>query len=244
MSKAPIISRIHYCVLKFIGFYLGADSTAATIAYLFYTLAQPQNIKYQTKIHEEVSKLSLPYSHKEICNLPYLNTVILEIQRVYPAGPGSVQQRMTPAGQNTILSFRGETYSLPPNTQVCIQPYSLHRNVEVFGIDVEIFRPERWQEVDDEQLQRMRDAWIPFGRGARTCLGMKYAPLYLHKWHFKLTFIQSLALMEIKYLAATILRDHVAELPLANEKVNDMTVQWGAVIRPRAEKCQLTFRKI
>lgn len=56
---------------------------------------------------------------------------------------------------------------------VGVQAYSLHRNESVFGPDSEEFRPARWQTSDKERVQAMKEAWIPFGSGARICIGMK-----------------------------------------------------------------------
>lgn len=138
-----------------------------------YTLALPRNRRYQDKLREEVSRLSSPLDFKEVCQLPFLNTCVLECLRLYPPGPGGLQQRATPAVGDIALSGNGKKYTLPPGVVVGVQPYSLHRNEDVFGDKVDEFLPERWEEASEARLRAMKDSWLVFGHGARTCLGMK-----------------------------------------------------------------------
>jgi hypothetical protein len=50
-----------------------------------------------------------------------------------------------------------------------------HLNEEIFP-DAHTFKPERWLEPSAKAL----DSWlIPFSRGPRMCLGMKYVPFAL-----------------------------------------------------------------
>ena len=49
-----------------------------------------------------------------------------------------------------------------------VQPsfFALHREESVFGPDVESFNPHRWKTIKPTQWE-----YIPFGAGARSCLG-------------------------------------------------------------------------
>lgn len=152
---------------------IGADSTAAGIIYLLYTLARQENREYQEKLREEVSRLSSPLNFKDVCNLPYLNTCVMESLRLTPPGPGAMQQRIVPGNEHLSLKVYGKSYILPPNTVVGVQAYSLHHNESIFGPDSNRFRPERWESANEAHVQKMKDAWIPFGTGARVCLGIK-----------------------------------------------------------------------
>ena len=48
--------------------------------------------------------------------------------------------------------------------------YALHRNQDIFGDDVDSFRPERW-----EYLRPGRWNFMPFGGGPRVCPGQQLA---------------------------------------------------------------------
>ena len=47
-------------------------------------------------------------------------------------------------------------YELPGGTLVGVNTWVLHRNTEIFGRDVNVFRAERWLEADKEVLQGMK----------------------------------------------------------------------------------------
>lgn len=144
---------------------------------MLYCLALPENAKYQDRLRAEVSTLAQGINVKDVCDLPFLDQCLYETLRLYAPGPGSLQQRVTPQGKPTSISIRGHTYSLPPHTMIGCLAYSLHRNEEVFQEDIEIFKPERWQEADDVLAHRMRESWIPFGSGARVCIGKRYVEI-------------------------------------------------------------------
>ncbi|ETS74122.1 hypothetical protein PFICI_13988 [Pestalotiopsis fici W106-1] len=48
--------------------------------------------------------------------------------------------------------------------------YALHRDPDVFGQDVEAFRPERWATISPTQWE-----YAAFGGGNRRCLGQSKA---------------------------------------------------------------------
>lgn len=58
----------------------------------------------------------------------------------------------------------------------------MHRNIGFFGADADVFRPERWFEVQGEQLQAMeRNMELIFGYGRFQCLGKTVAFVELNK---------------------------------------------------------------
>lgn len=117
---------------------------------------------------------SVDASLKEICHLPFLNNLVLESLRLNPSGPGALFQRSIPREPKlSTISVEGKTYQLPANTTIGVQPFSMHRRPEVYGKDVDQFRPERWEQADEVRLAKMRESWIPFGYGARTCIGQR-----------------------------------------------------------------------
>lgn len=62
-------------------------------------------------------------------------------------------------------------YVIPKDTPVGMAAYSLHTDPEVYPEPFK-FIPERWLGNIDPRMNRN---WVPFSRGSRNCLGIKYA---------------------------------------------------------------------
>lgn len=88
-------------------------------------------------------------SWAESLKLPYLDAVIQESFRMHPA-PGLILERVVPPQGITVL---GEF--IPGGTIVGCNAWVLHRRPEIFGSDVDTFRPERWLEARPDQLKEM-----------------------------------------------------------------------------------------
>jgi cytochrome P450 len=65
---------------------------------------------------------------------------------------------------------------VPPAVDVGICGPVVHHRKEVFGDDVDVFRPERWLS-EKEKVQRMRNAMFSFGSGKYSCLGRHLSKL-------------------------------------------------------------------
>lgn len=59
-------------------------------------------------------------------------------------------ERLVPEGGIELCGVKFEE-----GTNVAVNPVVVHRNVDVFGKDAAIFRPERWLEADPEQIKIM-----------------------------------------------------------------------------------------
>lgn len=96
--------------------------------------------------------------------------------RLYPALPVNTRT----SAETTILPTGGgpdrkSPVLIPKGTAVAFSVYTLHRRADLYGVDAEIFRPERW----DEDMPLFRDkvtenwGYLPFSGGPRLCLGSK-----------------------------------------------------------------------
>ena len=99
---------------------------------------------------------------------------------MHPAIPG-VFERTIEMSRGQGLDIPGCAQLIPPGTVVGSVIYSVNRDVDVFGDDVNSFRPERWLDAHPEQLRRMRESWAGFGRGRRSCLGETGAMMVIQK---------------------------------------------------------------
>lgn len=50
------------------------------------------------------------------------------------------------------------------------------------------FRPERWNEGTKEQQARLASFFVPFGRGARMCVGIKYVFCLICSVHLVISY--------------------------------------------------------
>jgi cytochrome P450 len=65
-------------------------------------------------------------------------------------------------------------YRMPAGVEVYASPYAMHRDPRFFA-DPLRFDPERW--LDPSVPEPPRYAYIPFGVGARSCIGSHFAKL-------------------------------------------------------------------
>jgi cytochrome P450 len=121
-------------------------------------------------------KISSPISESEAKKLPYLQAVIREGLRMYPPVTG-LGSKQVPKGGDIINGL-----FVPEGTQVGTNFFGLMRSKSIWGIDAEVFRPERWLEADHEQLRIMNTVVdLDFGFGKYQCLGKPIAMMELNK---------------------------------------------------------------
>lgn len=91
----------------------------------------------------------------------YLEGVIKEALRIRPVIPAIDRELSTPVEVNGLL--------LPEGTAVVLAIYLLHTRPDLFEQPYE-FRPERYLNGKPDTY-----SWLPFGGGARRCLGANFA---------------------------------------------------------------------
>ncbi|KAL7930468.1 cytochrome P450 [Trichoderma chlorosporum] len=147
----------------------GRDTSASTMASLFWVLAQRPDIF--KKLREEIAELDgRKPAWEELKNLKYLNMVLKETLRLY----APVASNMRTAERDTILPKGGgpdgqSPLFVPKGTDCRYSTYSLHRRKDYWGPDADEFRPERWE------THRPGWEYIPFSGGPRICIGQQFA---------------------------------------------------------------------
>ena len=104
--------------------------------------------------------------------MPYLQAVMYEALRLHPA-VGMSLPRVVPSG-----GFEVSGKYIPASATIGANPWVLHRNQEVYGEDVDAFRPERWLKEDTGDMHRF---FFAFGAGARMCLGRNISWMEMSK---------------------------------------------------------------
>lgn len=161
----------------------GSETTAISLSSIFYHLLRNRRCydKLMGELRGAVREGLISEESSEIVTwkssqaLPYLDAVVQESFRLHPAA-GLMLERRTPASGINILG-----HHIPGGTIVGCNAWVLHRRPEVFGQDVDVFRPERWLEAGKEQLKDMKSTMFQFGAGARTCIGRNISLLEIYK---------------------------------------------------------------
>ncbi|KAI1196654.1 cytochrome P450 3A13 [Nemania serpens] len=192
----------------------GIDTTGDGLCFIMWELSQPRSFHVQHRLQEElIANPKVPFD-----KLPYLDAVVLEGLRCFPAIPMSLP-RYVPRGGRTIDGF-----FIPEHTIVSSQAYSAHRIDQTVFPQPDLFNPGRWLE-EKGSLDRKR-LFFAFASGGRGCIG------------------KHLALAEMKIL----LRDvysRFTTLPDSSMTDEDMEMSDQLISsQPRGQKCLLRLEPI
>jgi cytochrome P450 len=150
-------------------FVAGHETVAVALIWALVLIGQHPEV--EMRLREEVL-LHCRDGSPEYDDMQHLvlgQSVVKEVLRLFP--PAFVIGRET--SSNVPL---GE-FELPPNAWVMISPYVTHRNPRYFE-EPNMFVPERFVGSFEKTLPR--GAYIPFGWGARVCIGSMFALLEMH----------------------------------------------------------------
>jgi cytochrome P450 len=149
----------------------GRDTTGALLGWTFYFLARNPHVyeKLRAIVIEEIGSSGSEISFQDLKSCKYLQNVINETLRV--SAPVPMNERFCicdttlPRGGGTDGS---QPIFLPKGSQVLISTFAMQHRADIWGADVNEFKPERWE--------NRRAGWefMPFGGGSRKCIGRKY----------------------------------------------------------------------
>ncbi|KAG2187291.1 hypothetical protein INT44_004976 [Umbelopsis vinacea] len=153
-------------------FLAGHDTTSNALSFALYHLAA--NPQIQEKARKEVIDIlgdgdDVVYPTASQCSdMKYVYMVMKETLR------------LEPPAQNTTLRENKEDFELagtfiPKGTSVSADIYVMHHNPSVWK-DPEVFIPERFApDGESESKAGSGLSWVPFGNGARQCIGMNFS---------------------------------------------------------------------
>ncbi|CAF3694472.1 unnamed protein product [Rotaria sp. Silwood1] len=142
----------------------GFETTSTALGYCTYRLAIHQNI--QEKLYQEIVKYNSSdiNSYEILVNkLIYLDMFVHEVLRMHPIAIQPVHRQCM---EDTYI----DKYYIKKGTLIQVDVLSIHYDSEYWG-------PEPVHEFCPERHTRKRNslAFMPFGGGPRTCLGMRFA---------------------------------------------------------------------
>ncbi|HTZ85642.1 MAG TPA: cytochrome P450 [Solirubrobacteraceae bacterium] len=153
--------------------FAGHDTTTSTVSFMFYELARQPEIAERLAAEQDAQLVRSPNGNaaptaEQLTSgeLTELEMVLDETLRKYP--PAWVGPRRAVEA----FEFAGQT--IPARAFVNYSSWVSHHLPEVFP-DPEAFRPERF--TPEAKAALPKGAYVPFGGGSRTCIGMRFGQL-------------------------------------------------------------------
>ncbi|KAI3807158.1 hypothetical protein L1987_23082 [Smallanthus sonchifolius] len=137
----------------------GSDTSSLTIEWAMSLLLNHPDVleRARTELDNYIGQDRL-VQETDLTNLPYIQCVVNETLRLFPAGPLLVPHE--PSQDCTIGGFH-----VARGTMVLVNAWAIHRDPMVWD-DPLSFKPERFEKVENEGCR-----FIPFGIGRRQCPG-------------------------------------------------------------------------
>jgi cytochrome P450 len=147
--------------------FAGHDTSTSTISFLLYELARhPAALAKLLDEQDRVLAGRAPTVAELTSELPELEMVLDETLRLYP--PAWVGPR------RAVDSFEFGGHEVPAGAYVNYSSWASHRLPDVWP-EPEAFVPERF--APEAKAALPKGAYIPFGGGSRTCIGMRFGQL-------------------------------------------------------------------
>jgi cytochrome P450 family 110 len=144
--------------------FAGHETTATALAWAIYWINYVPEVK--EKLLAEIATLGTEADVMAISKLPYLNAVCSETLRIYPVGILTFPRLV-----NESISIEGYELKAGQVVMGCI--YLAHHREDLYP-EAHLFKPERFLERQFSPYE-----YLPFGGGARRCIGVALAQLEL-----------------------------------------------------------------
>ena len=166
LSDSEIIDQ----VLTLIG--AGYDTTSATLAWMVWRATSTPGCWEQLRTEADAVLVSSGAAADEtaLARLDVANRVMRETTRLHPAG--------VIAPREAAANLRLASSHIPKGTMVMWSAYLAGRDPDVWD-DPLRFDPDRFVAMSEEQRAVADQAWVPFGRGSRNCIGFALAQMEL-----------------------------------------------------------------
>jgi cytochrome P450 len=151
---------IHDNLVTFIG--AGHETTANALAWTLFLLSEFPDA--DERVAFEAARLGEQIDAEGIARLAGTRMILEESMRLYPPVPF--------LSRGVAARDRIADVEVTPATRIIIAPWVLHRHRKLWD-EPDLFRPERFGPESRAKISRF--AYLPFGAGARICVGMGFA---------------------------------------------------------------------
>ena len=149
----------------------GYDTTAASLAWMLTRGARAPDVWARLGSEaDEVFGASTTVDHTTLARLELADRMMRETLRLHPAGVVSPRE--------AAIDVTVGGYTIPRGTLILWSAHLAGRDPDAWPDPLE-FRPDRFVDATGDQRALADIAWVPFGRGARNCIGFALAQMEL-----------------------------------------------------------------
>jgi cytochrome P450 len=161
------LDEIEDNIITFIG--AGHETTARALGWTLYCLANSPSDreKVEAEIDEVMAREPDPVTWLDA--MPWTRAAFEEAMRLYPPAPSINRAAIT---DDSWQDENGETVTIEAGTTVLVMPWTLHRHTLLWDRP-EAFIPSRFLPENRGIIDRYQ--YLPFGVGARICIGATFA---------------------------------------------------------------------
>ncbi|GHH96324.1 cytochrome P450 [Streptomyces capillispiralis] len=143
----------------------GIETTSAALSWCLHYIGTRPDVEEQ--LHRELDTVlgDRPVELMHVMALKYVGRVVQEVLRMHAV---AVFMR------RTLGPTQLGAYELPPNAEIIVSPYTMHRNARWFPEPAR-FDPDRWSRPETQNLPK--GAFIPFSAGHSKCIADNFAVL-------------------------------------------------------------------
>ncbi|CAF2138060.1 unnamed protein product [Brassica napus] len=166
-------------------FFAGVETAALALTWTFMLLAI--HPKWQDTLRDEIRQVigDSEIEYKKLAGLKKMSWVMNEVLRLYPSAPNAQRQA------RRDIEVNGRV--IPNGTNIWIDVVAMHHDVDLWGDDVNEFKPERF-DGDLHGGFKNKMGFMPFGFGGRMCIGRNMAFM-----EYKILFSLVLSRFEISF---------------------------------------------